>query len=347
MAPFALLPGWLQIAVSHGGAAVDVFFILSGLVISESLNRTRGRPGAFLTARALRIFPVFLLVFALAVAVQPMSCGYDRMPWILPDSTARTICISAWPPWWRSEIVAHLTMTHGMFPAAVLPDVWVSFLGSAWSLSTEWQFYALALVLYAMGAGRLRTVLLLLAVIGIAWHALGPDSWQFSRAWLLNKAHFFALGVASAAVVRGEHGGLLRYGLTLAACLALCAYGGSGGKLLPPLVWTLCLTTQLRPETAGLRVLGEMLRSRTGRWLGAISYCLYLVNEPIHKMLANWLSMAAGGNAAVFTLVWLPGAIVVPILAAAWLHNHIELPAMRWGRVARMRSGGTLQVAGR
>ena len=33
MAPFAMLPLWLQSGVSHGGAAVDVFFILSGLVM--------------------------------------------------------------------------------------------------------------------------------------------------------------------------------------------------------------------------------------------------------------------------------------------------------------------------
>ena len=39
MAPFAVLPGWIQLAVSHGGAAVDVFFVLSGLVITQSLLR--------------------------------------------------------------------------------------------------------------------------------------------------------------------------------------------------------------------------------------------------------------------------------------------------------------------
>ena len=33
MAPFATMPAWLQRALSHGGAAVDVFFILSGFVI--------------------------------------------------------------------------------------------------------------------------------------------------------------------------------------------------------------------------------------------------------------------------------------------------------------------------
>ena len=348
LAPFAALPDWLQHAVSHGGAAVDMFFILSGLVISESLTRTAGRPAPFLMARATRIFPVFLPVFAFAVLVQPVSCGFDRMPWLGPDNAAQTICTSVWPPFWQAEIAAHLTMTHGLFPNGVLPDVWVSFLGAAWSLSTEWQFYMLALALYTAGTGRLRTVLLILAVTGLAWHAAAPAAWQFSRACLLNKAHFFALGVASAGVARGDPGGLIRYAAVLAACLALCATQGSLGKIMPPLLWTLCLTAQTRPDTVGLRILNQTLRSGTARWFGAISYCLYLVNEPIQKVLANGLSVLASGDAGLFSALWLPGATIAPILAAAWLHKYVEVPGMRWGRgTARPTAPARLGVASR
>ncbi len=97
MAPFAVLPGIVQDAVSHGGAAVDLFFVLSGLVIVTTLERTGGRADAFLIARAARIFPVFLPVFAVSIAVQPWSCGFGLMPWIGPDNAARTICVMAWP----------------------------------------------------------------------------------------------------------------------------------------------------------------------------------------------------------------------------------------------------------
>jgi len=82
MAPFALLPFWLQAGISHGGAAVDVFFILSGLVISQSLERFQGNGRRFLCARVIRLYPVYLPVLVLAVAVQALPCGFAQMPWI-------------------------------------------------------------------------------------------------------------------------------------------------------------------------------------------------------------------------------------------------------------------------
>ena len=134
MAPFGALPLWLTRPFSHGEAAVDVFFILSGMVIARSLTRFDNQPAPFLLARAARLLPVFFVVFPIAVAIQPLGRGFDRMPWIGLDSTARTIWSEDWPSHWAPEIAAHLTMTHGLFPDVVLPNAWVSFLGAAWSL---------------------------------------------------------------------------------------------------------------------------------------------------------------------------------------------------------------------
>jgi peptidoglycan/LPS O-acetylase OafA/YrhL len=344
MAPFAVLPAWVQDAASHGGAAVDVFFVLSGLVITQSLNHAGGHAGPFLVTRFARIFPVFLAVFAVAIAIAPWSCGFENMPWIGSNDVARTICVKSWPADWLPEIVAHLTMTHGLFPAAVWPGVWISFLGAAWSLSAEWQFYLLAL-LVAGRSRRLCWILLGLAVAGVAWRLMVPLPWQFSRAFLPNKGHFFALGVASVPVVRREAGAWGRYMLVLIAGLVICATDGSLGKMLPPLVWTFCLAVQMRPDVMGLHLASALLCNRKTRYLGTISYCLYLVNEPIHKVAGNVLSGFAGGDGRLFTLLWIPLSIGVPLLAAAWLHTYLEAPVLRWGRdVARRRSSGRVAV---
>lgn len=322
MAPFALLPSWLAALLSHGGAAVDVFFILSGLVIVRSLEGLEYRARPFLIGRVARIFPVFLAMFALAVAVQPLPAGFGRMPWIPADSPAFSIWSQDWPRTWAVEIAAHLTMTHGLFPDAVLPDAWVSFLGAAWSLSTEWQFYLLALLL----GRRAWCILLGLAIGAVVWASLTPEGWHFSRAFLPNKAGYFALGMVSAGLVdKPEAWGRVLF--TLAAILALGWWQGGVGKLLPPLVWVVCLGAE-----AGSWWLSAILRCRLVQWLGGLSYSLYLANEPVQKLLGIGLSAWAGGDGRWFTVFWLPGALGLPILAAMALQRWIERPALAWGR---------------
>ena len=197
-------------------------------------------------------------------------------------------------------------------------------------------------------AVRLGCELMLLAAAGVVWNSSVPEDWQFSRAFLGNKAHFFALGVASVVVVRGQRGALLIYGAALGTSLVICAFQGTFGKMLPPLVWTVCLAAQMWPDRTGLRPLAWLLRCRMAQYLGAISFCVYVANEPIHKLLAAGLSRVADGDAVVFTAVWLPTALLLPILASDWLHRYVEMPALRWGHsAARGWSDAHARVAGR
>jgi peptidoglycan/LPS O-acetylase OafA/YrhL len=353
--PFAPMPPWLVRLFSHGGAGVDVFFILSGMVIVQSLASFGYRPRPFLIARVARIYPVFLVVFTAAVALQPVVTAFPLMPWIASDGAARVIWSGGWPSDWFVGIATHLTMTHGLIPDGVLPHVWVAFLGVAWSLSTEWQFYLLALLIGArLGLFRLVWLLLAVSAASIAWHAVAPDAWHFSRAFLPNRAQYFALGIASAIVAREGVKGLGAL-VMLAATLVLCVVQGGPDKLLPPLVWTLCLAAQLlgceqgssahsKPGVArdnryvlaiclqGLRLLASMLQSRPLVWLGAVSYCIYLVHEPLQRLLGLLVAMVVQGDAVLFTALWFPGAVALPLLAAWWLHEWVETPALRWGR---------------
>jgi peptidoglycan/LPS O-acetylase OafA/YrhL len=337
MAPFSALPAWVTAPLAHGGAAVDVFFILSGLVILRSLETCRFAPRPFLILRTTRIFPVFLVMFAMGAAVQLVPVTFEATPWIAPGSVARDIWPRGWPAAWIAEIAAHLTMTHGLFPNFVLPDVWISILAASWSLSTEWQFYVLALALgrTRIGADRMAAAFLLLAVIGLAWDTQAPEAWRFSRAFLPNKAQYFALGIASAGWVDRKSAG--SFAMVLAATMILCAARGQADKVLPPLIWTLCLAAQLSP--GGMAVLARPLRWRVTQWFGAISYPVYLANEPIQKALYIVLGWFAAGDATMFTAVWLPGALLLPIGAAALLHRYVEVPAIAWGRGLAHRRG--------
>ncbi len=336
MAPFAALPAWIISPLSHGGAAVDVFFILSGLVIFRSLESCRFQARPFLILRTTRIFPVYLVLLAAAIVLQPLPAPFAAMPWIAPGGLAHDIIPQGWPANWAVEIAAHLTMMHGLFPNALLPDAWNSFLAAAWSLSTEWQFYVLALLLgrSQMSADRLVTLFLLLAAAGLAWDMAAPEPWQFSRAFLPNKAQYFALGIASA--VWTDRRSLRSFAVVLGATLLLSAAHGNVGKLAPPLIWTLCLAAQLQPRT--LALIAVPLRWRTMQWLGAISYPLYLANEPIQKALAFALVCIVPGNAVMFDVLWLPASIMLPVGTAALLHRYVETPAQRWGRTLAKRA---------
>ena len=338
VASFAVIPAWIAGPLSHSGAAVDVFFILSGLVIVQSLESFNWRARGFLVARVARIYPVYLVMFAVAVALQAVPADFTRLAWIDPNSQAHGIWSGGWPRAWPAEIAAHLTMTHGLLPDAVLPAVWITFLGSAWSLSTEWQFYVLALLAGArVGPRRMVAVFMVLAIAGLLWQGLAADDWRFSRAFLPNKAQYFALGIAGAVLARGGAGAAWTYGVTLAATLLLCGLQGGAEKLLPPLAWTVCLVAQLRPEVAGLRVVVRMLRAPVLQRLGALSYCIYLANEPILKAFGVPLATLVDGDAWWFTALWVPGAIGLPLLAASWLHAWVERPAQRWGRAYARR----------
>ena len=340
--PFAAVPRWVAWPFSHGTAAVDVFFVLSGLVIVQSLDRYRYQRRPFLIARGARIYPVFLLVFAGAGLV--LALPVPALPWIAPDSQAFVTWPEGWPRDWPLGIASHLTMTHGLFPDGVEPDVWIGFLGAAWSLSTEWQFYLLAALIAeraSLGGKallRLAWWFLALSVLSLAWsHA--PDAWQFSRAFLPNKAQYFALGIAGAALVRQEPSAKRGYGAILAAACAVSLLQGGAGKLAAPLVWTCCLAAQLRPDHRLLACLAAALGSRAAVWLGAVSYCLYLVNEPVHKLLIGGIAALARGDAWLFSVLWLLAATLLPLLAAWWLHVRIEGPAQRWGRIIAVNLG--------
>jgi peptidoglycan/LPS O-acetylase OafA/YrhL len=342
MAPFAPLPWALLQVFSHGEAAVDLFFVLSGLVIAASVEHFDYRAGPFLIARAARIFPVFLPVFAVAVIVQPLSTGFASMPWIGPDSPAHQIWSDGWPETWALDLLAHLTMLHGIFPNILLPDIWISLLGAAWSLSTEWQFYALVAIIGArLGRGqrglwRLTIVLLLIGTFAAIWHAGAPAEWQFSRAFLPNKAAYFALGVASIALLRNQEA-WPRFAVVVAAALALCLARENSFKSVVPLIWVVCLAAQVARTRAGhawpgFRTIGAMLDGPLPRWLGGISYSLYLVNEPVQKLLGIVLAAAVNGDVLLFSVLWIPTAVLLPLGAAWWLRTRIELPALRYGR---------------
>lgn len=313
--PLTIAPAWAQSLFSHGEAGVDLFFALSGLVIAFSLQRFGGSFLPFITARARRLLPVYFLTLAASIAIATLGDPLTTLPWA--GTPARDIVSAALPtPLWP-HLLAHLTLLHGLIPQPILPYAYVTLLGPAWSLSTEWQFYLLIGLIAPRHLGRCALAFL---ALGALWHAL-PYGPLFSRAFLPDAAPYFALGLASAAWLQGHRRSLL---LCLLGAWAI-GLAASPEKSLPPLIWGLLLLAQSQNW-------GAVLEHPALQYLGAISYPLYLVNEPVQRALALVFGPAVHGNATLFTALFIPNTIAFSLAAAALLHHGVERPCMRGGQ---------------
>ena len=167
-------PGPLKI-VMQGGAAVEVFMIVSGFVISHLILVKGERYDAYIVRRFFRLYPCFLICCAIGFLSLPLwSSVVHQFHW----------SASGWPTYvagvdalqhetsenFRAHAILHALMLHGAVPAEVLPKAPMTFLPAAWSISLEWQFYIVAPAVLALtkGAGRLAA----LVFIALGAHVL-------------------------------------------------------------------------------------------------------------------------------------------------------------------------------
>ncbi len=127
VAPHSLADKLLKFAMVPLWGGVDLFFALSGFLITGILLRTKTREhyfSSFYARRVLRIFPIYYLVLTLSLIAAHFSAGFASM---LPPTTswrfAYFIYLQNWPVFW-----------HG---AKSMEGFW----GVYWSLAVEEQFY--------------------------------------------------------------------------------------------------------------------------------------------------------------------------------------------------------------
>jgi len=113
---------WIHYASLWGWAGVNLFFVLSGFLITSILLESRDKEKYFrnfYARRALRIWPVYLLLLILV---------YLNAPWFIGPTILEAIKTA---PWW-----AYLLFIQNLFHLAIPPA-----LGPTWSLAIEEQYY--------------------------------------------------------------------------------------------------------------------------------------------------------------------------------------------------------------
>ena len=298
--------------------SVKVFIIISGFVITHLLTRTRESYSLFISRRALRIYPAYLIALALGVAAAPlfmeMVAAFPMQPpHEIHQGVARARSVS--DP--TLQLLLHLTLLQGMFPATQH-----GFLPPGWSLSLEWQFYLLAPLFVA--AARMRPAATS-AAVGLLWLAfmLGAFGRFANPSLLVGAGWYFLAGIFS----RLHLERLPKFSnYPLAGLLVLAPLSLLGGALVPVIVWV-ALIAYIRSDCEW-----TLLDGRVARYFGARSYSVYVLHSPI-ILLSGWCAWR------LFDLPTRPAIVVTAIgtaagvaLATELVYRWVERPAILFGR---------------
>jgi peptidoglycan/LPS O-acetylase OafA/YrhL len=281
-------------AFDGGFLGVDTFFVLSGYLITSLLITEWGRSRtidliAFWGRRAKRLLPAMFLALVLVGIWAYFEADPTRLDSIRSDMLWTLFYGANW------HFVASGQSYFDLFSEA-------SPLRHAWSLAIEEQFYLVwpLIAFAALKAGKGRTnVLAGVCVGGIiassAVMALTYDSADPSRAYYGtdSRASQLLIGALVAIVLLrwrpttdGQRRGVQALGL-VAAAFMLWAFTNTtdtqswlyyGGFLLFAVATAFVITAIVQP--AGSPV-GWVLQFRTMRWIGAVSYGLYLYHWPV------------------------------------------------------------------
>ena len=115
---------WVHYASLWGWAGVNLFFVLSGFLITSILLEARDKPRYFqnfYARRALRIWPVYVLLLVVV---------YLNAPWFIGPTIAQAIKTAPW--------LAYIFLVQNLFHLALPPAI-----GPTWSLAIEEQYYFL------------------------------------------------------------------------------------------------------------------------------------------------------------------------------------------------------------
>lgn len=286
-----LSPQW---AFEWGKYGVHLFFMISGFVIFMTLGRTKSGSD-FLVARFARLYPAYwAAVLLTSVVVHAAE---------LPGRTY---------PWWVTLV--NLTMIQNWLGVQSIDGVY-------WSLSLELSFYGW--IWLALVTGRLRQIWIAcfvaaLVAFSIGWaeqHEWFRLYWPFRPVLLIGNAHLFLAGMA---FYRLYHEGWrkvpsawLLIGMGIATEFVL-------GTMESGMVVLFCTAVFACLIRGYLRVLAW----QPLLYLGAISYCLYLVHQNIGYAVIRALLSASVQEPLI--LIGVP--LAVSLLAAHAIHTLVEEP---------------------
>jgi peptidoglycan/LPS O-acetylase OafA/YrhL len=297
-------------AVFNAGGAVVLFFILSGYVLTLSVNRIRSlNVAAYATKRLFRLLPpMWLSILFFAGVVSEPPTGDD-----------------GYSAWFR----AVFQPTTGLDVARNF--VMVAFKANpvTWTMYVEVLGSALVLLsVLAHDRTGAWAGCVLLVVYGALLFTLYPST-TFSYLACFQAGAMLALNP----LPRSGAVPALACGLLIITSERLIPITGPSSVIANTAGGALIIYAVINGAAR------SMLRTRPLRFIGKISYSLYLFHLPVIYLAALWVSSLDLEQTASLLLV--PAlAIPVSILLAAIAYKLIERPAIRAGRALASRMSG-------
>ncbi len=301
--------------------AVHLFFVLSGVVLTGSLERGRGGAAVaqYGVRRVFRLYPPFIVAVLFS--------------WI-----ASFFYLPSPPGSGVTNLVRMLSGTHftfdQVFPGLLILGPVGGVLPVGWSLAIEGVFSALLPAMVALARRFTWTVLLVGPILAL-WIPGSPAHLLHLRGLLLCSFDF-GLGVG----LWLERERLARWvGGHQAVALALAVVGafllgwptaGRWGIHLPPAVVSMALgAAALVVAALHFRPLRRVLESAPILFVGRVSYSLYLLHLAVLILLAPRIVRHGGTATEMVLLLALVLAVSLLLSFAAW--QWIERPAIAAG----------------
>lgn len=313
--------------VKGGFVGVDVFFVISGYLITEIITREIAQGHfsllGFYQRRAVRILPALGLMIAATLVA---GCWL-----LLPISLQDLGKSAAASSLFGSNIYFYLTSGYFAQKAELQPLI------HTWSLAVEEQFYLFyPLLLLALRSAERRVLIRTLGAIAIASFLIGgwfaardPNGGYFllpSRAWELMLGALVALRCYPRIESARWRSTLCVFALVTILVCAIrigATWPFPVPFALPPVIGAAVLLAYL-PGTAPAR----LLETRPLRAIGRLSYSLYLWHRPIiaFYMIDRPATLSFTDSAILLTMSFTAATL------SYWL---VERPALRRWRGVR------------
>ncbi len=321
----------VRVAVGAGWIGVQLFFVLSGFLITGILLDTKHDSHyfrSFYVRRVLRIFPLYYLTLIVAFLVLPHLM--DLGGW---GEQTRRVRV-----WYWSYLMNWSDPFVGTLPG----------LSHFWSLAVEEQFYLVwPLVVFSLSTDRLiRTCgalvvsALLVRIVMVVSHAPVVATYNFT----ITRWDALACGAAIAVAMRhpswykGVAPWLRRGAVPVGGVLLLMAIADHGLSWSSPLSQTagysalallfgfLILAVVDSSKPAGW--LRRVVEARWLRFFGKYSYGIYVLHWPIHllgqRWLAAWMAEGTPLTRLGHLVVYIAGNLVVSTVAAVAVWHMVE-----------------------